>query len=152
MERTLVIHTDGKEIEIPVKASMGALQTYRAQFAADLIKDLNEVHGKLHPDPFMDAIKRAGIKPGQLDQEEITSAILANVDYSQLSDEKTLPDGETQLKTLQIVWAMAKSAAGSTKRFDLWCDDFELLPIRELADSCYEVWAEAGTGTVELKN
>ena len=148
MEKTIIVNGT----EIPVKASMGALQLYRAQFNSDLIQDLNEIHDKLHPDPFMDAIKKAGINPGQLDQDEITKAILQNVDYSVFNNEDALPDADTQIKTLQIVWVMAKTAGNGVKRFDLWCDDFGFLPIRDMADRCYEIWQEANTGTVEIKN
>ena len=154
MGRTLVIHTEGKDIEIQVIASMKALEKYRQEFSGDLIRDLNEVHGKLHPDAFMDAVKKSGVKPDQLSQEELASAIMENLDYSMLSDEidPPLPDGEMLIKALQCVYAMAKAADGSLKKFDLWCDDFGMLPIRELVDSCHEIWAAACTGTVELKN
>lgn len=152
MEKTIVIHTNEKDIEIPVKASIAALLTYRAEFNSDLIKDLNEASNKLHPDPFMDAMKRANVNPGQLSQEELAEAIMKNVDLTALNAQDNLPDGETQMKVLQIVWAMAKAADKTIEKFDQWCDHFDILPIRNLADRCSEIWAAANAVTVELKN
>ena len=152
MEKTIVIHLDEKDIEIPVKASLAALSLYRATFNSDLIRDLNELNQKLNPDPFIDAIKRVNINPGQMNQDELAKALLNNIDYSMLSDENILPDGETQIKALQILWTMTKTADDSLSKFDKWCDRFELLPIRGIVDRCHEIWAEANTVTVDLKN
>lgn len=152
MEKTIVIHLDEKDIEIPVKASLAALSLYRATFNSDLIRDLNELNRKLNPDPFKDAIKRANINPGQMNQDEMAKALLNNIDYSILGDENILPDGETQIKALQILWAMAKTADDSLSKFEKWCDRFELLPIRGIVDRCHEIWTEANAVTVELKN
>ena len=63
-----------------------------------------------------------------------------------------IPDGSIQLTGMQILWAMAKTATGSVKKFDLWCEDFDLLPTREIVDCCFEIWQQANAGTVELKN
>lgn len=152
MEKTLVIQTDDKEIEITVKASMSALQLYRAEFNADLIRDLNEIYNKLHPDPFADAIKKLNINPEKTSQEELANLILSNVDYSVYDNENAILDGDAQIKAYQIIWTMAKAAGNGTKRFDLWCNDFEFLPVNAIIDRCYEIWKTANTGIVQLKN
>ena len=152
MERTIVIENGDENIEIPVKASMGSLSLYRATFNEDLIRDLNEIYRKLHPDPFMDAMQRAKLNPNQMDQEALASAILENVDYSTLDDESVLPDGGIQMKALQIVWAMAKTADDSLGKFEKWCDRFEFLPIRGMVDCCHEIWQKANATTVKIKN
>ena len=152
MEKTIVIHMDEKDIEIPVKASMATLALYWETFNADLIRDLNESHRKLHPDPFAEAIKKVNVNPGQMTQEELTEAILKNVDYTKLNDTNQLPDGDTQMKVLQIFWAMAKTADNAVEKFDKWCDRFEMLPIPGIVDCCHELWTAANTITVELKN
>lgn len=156
MERTILINANGEDIEIQVKATMATLRLYRAEFGTDLIKDLTAVHEQLHPDPFSDAMRKARIDITAASQEELYSAILANVDFTKIDENGDgfveIPDGATQMTVMQVLWAMAKTAAGSTKRFDLWCDDFDVLPIRNIADLCFEIWRQANTGTVELKN
>lgn len=152
MKRIIVIHTDDKDIEIPVKASMAALGIYRAEFSSDLIKDLNAVYQALHPDPFADAMKKIDYRPGEMDDEALKNALLSNVDYRQLSDSETLPDGELLTKALQIVWAMAKAADKGLKSFGVWCESFDLLPVKGIVERCNEIWTAANRCTVELKN
>ena len=156
MEKTIIVHANGKDTEIPVKASMKALLSYRAEFTGDLLKDLNEVYAKLHPDPFMEAIKKSGINPSKISRDELLQTVIENIDYASLDADgnamPVLPDADTQIKAMQIIWTMAKTANGSTKRFDLWCDDMGLLPVADLIDRCYEIWQQANAGTIELKN
>lgn len=152
MERTIVIHTQEKDIEITVKPSIAALALYRSEFNADLIRDLNKAYQSLHPDPFVDAMKRADIRPGQMNQEDMAKALLDNVDYTMLNGEDMLPDGETQIKAMQIVWTMAKAANKDLEPFEEWCSSFDMLPIRSLVDRCNEIWTAANRTTVDLKN
>lgn len=152
MKRIIVIHTDDKDIEIPVKASMAALGIYRAEFSSDLIKDLNAVYQALHPDPFADAMKKIDYKPDEMDNEALTNAILSNLDYQKLNESETLPDGELLTKALQIVWAMAKAADKGFKSFSTWCESFDLLPVKGMVERCNEIWTAANRCTVELKN
>lgn len=60
MKRTIVINTEDEPIEIPVKATLKAMQIYRAEFGSDLSKDLTSVYNALNPDPYLDAMKHAG--------------------------------------------------------------------------------------------
>lgn len=152
MKRTIIIHTDEKEHEIPVKASMAALAIYRQEFSGDLIKDLNEVYQALHPDPFADALKKIDYRPGEMDDEALKNALLSNVDYRQLSESETLPDGELLTKALQVVWAMAKAADKGLESFGAWCESFDLLPVKGIVERCNEIWTAANRCTVELKN
>lgn len=152
MERTIVIHTEEKEIEIPVKPSIAALTLYRSEFNSDLIRDLNKAYQSMHPNPFTDAMKRANIQPGSMSRDELANALLENLDYSLLDEEDALPDGETQITAMRIVWAMAKAANKGLKQFDEWCGSFDMLPIRSLIDRCNEIWATANKVTVDLKN
>ena len=152
MERTIVIHMEEKEIEIPVKPSMASLALYRSEFNSDLIRDLNKAYQSLHPDPFTDAMKRANIRPGQMSQEDMAKVLLENVDYTLLNGENMLPDGETQINAMRIVWAMAKAANKELASFDEWIGSFDMLPIRELVDRCNEIWTTANRVTVDLKN
>ena len=152
MEKTIVVHANDKEIEIPVAASMAALALYRAEFTADLIRDLNEIYQDLHTDPFVEAMKRAKIDPQKMSQEEMAEKIMQNIDYTQLNSQEMLPDYETQIRALRIIWAMAKTADKRLIGFDDWCSSFDQLPIRNLVDLIYKIWNEANTITVELKN
>ena len=156
MERTFIVHTEEKDTEIRVKASNFTLRLYRAEFNADLIKDLTEIHDKLHPDLFIEAIKKAGIDPSEVSQDELVNIVIKNMDYSQLNADGTerpvLPDADTQIRIMQIIWTMARTADKNIKSFEDWCDEFDLLPMADLADQCYEMWNRASSGTVELKN
>ena len=152
MKRTIVIRTEEKEIEITLKATIKAMQIYRTEFGSDLSKDLTAVHDALNPDPFLDAMKRANLVPGMESPEEMQQKILGNLDYSMIRDEDSVPDEETQLKTLQIVWAMAKAADPQLAPFGEWIDGLETQPIRSLTESVMKIWQDAGKTTVELKN
>lgn len=152
MERTLVIHTEEKEIEIPVKATIKAMQIYRTEFSSDLSRDLTAVYNTLNPDPFADAMKRAAITPGELTTEELQQKLLANLDYSAIQLEDPIPDEETQTKALQIVWAMAKAANDRLVPFAEWVDALDIQPIRSLTENVQKIWREANSTTVELKN
>lgn len=152
MKRTIVINTEDKPIEIPVKATIKAMQIYRAEFGSDLSKDLSAVFDTLYPDPFTDAMKRANLIPGMQTQEEMQQKILENLDYSMIHTEDPIPDEETQSKVLQIVWAMAKAADPELRPFTEWIDSLDMQPIRSLADSVQKIWKEAGKTTIELKN
>ena len=151
MEKTIVIKNGDENIEIPVKASMAALSLYRAEFNGDLIKDLNRVYKNIHPDPFTAAMKKAEIR-GDMSQDEIAKAILEHIDYSTLEEESPLPSADDQITALHIVWTMAKAADKNIKKFDDWCDRFEILPVSGLIDKCNEIWTAANMTTVELKN
>lgn len=152
MERTLVIHTEEKEIEIPVKATIKAMQIYRTEFSSDLSRDLTAVYNALNPDPFADAMKRAAITPGELTTEELQQKLLSNLDYSAIQLEDPIPDEETQTKALQIVWAMAKAANDRLAPFAEWVDTLDIQPIRSLTGNVQKIWREANSTTVELKN
>ena len=152
MERTLVIHTEEKEIEIPVKATIRAMQIYRTEFGSDLSRDLTAVYNALNPDPFADAMKRAAITPGELTTEELQQKLLENLDYSAIQLEDPIPDEETQTKALQIVWAMAKAADDRLVPFAEWVDTLDIQPIRSLTGNVQKIWREANSTTVELKN
>ena len=152
MKKTIVISTEDKEIELTLCATLQSMQIYRAEFGSDLIKDLNAVHTVLYPDPFGDAIKKAGINPGELTTEEMRDKILENLDYSLIQDEDPIPDEETQTKTLQIIWAMAKAADPELTAFTEWVGGLDLQPIRSLAECVQELWQKANKTTVRLKN
>lgn len=156
MERTIIVRNEDEDIEIRVKASNFALRTYRAEFNADLIRDLSEIQDKLHPDLFMDAVKKAGVNPGDLDKEELLNLVVSNIDLSRIDDQgnekQIIPDAETQIKIMQIVWVMAKAADRKVPGFEAWCDDLDILPSANLFDRCYEMWQKATEGTVEIKN
>lgn len=152
MRRRIVINTDGKEIEIPVKATLKAMQIYRTEFGSDLSKDLNTVYQALNPDPFLDAMERAKIAPGGMSPEEMQQRILDNLDYSLIQADEPIPDEETQMKTLQIVWAMASAADKGLPPFEKWSEDLDMQPIRTLVSCLLEIWREANKTTVELKN
>lgn len=152
MKRTIVINTEDEPIEIPVKATLKAMQIYRTEFGSDLSKDLTAVYNALNPDPYLDAMKRAGIIPGELTHEEMQQKILENLDYSMIRIEDPIPDEETQSKILQIVWAMAKAADPELRPFNEWIDSLDDQPIRSLAEVVQKIWQEAGKTTIELKN
>ena len=152
MKRTIVINTEDELIEIPVKATLKAMQIYRTEFGSDLSKDLTAVYNALNPDPYLDAMKRAGIIPGELTREEMQQKILENLDYSMIRIEDSIPDEETQSKILQIVWAMAKAADPEITAFSEWLDSLDMQPIRSLAEVVQKIWLEAGKTTIELKN
>lgn len=152
MKKTIVISNEEKEIELTLCATLQAMQIYRTEFGSDLVKDLNAVHAVLHPDPFADAIKKAGINPGSLTPEEMRDKILENLDYSMIQDDDPIPDEETQIKTLQIIWAMAKAADPDLTAFTEWVGGLDLQPIRSLAECVQELWQKANKTTVKLKN
>ena len=152
MKRTIIIHNEEKDIEIPVKATIKAMQIYRTEFGSDLSKDLSAVFDALNPDPFTDAMKRANLIPGMQTTEEMQQKILENLDYSMIHMEDPIPDEETQIKVLQIVWAMAKAADPELAAFSEWIDSLDMQPIRSLAESVRNIWKEAGKTTIELKN
>lgn len=152
MKRTIIIHNEEKDIEIPVKATIKAMQIYRTEFGSDLSKDLSAVFDALNPDPFTDAMKRANLIPGMQTTEEMQQKILENLDYSMIHMEDPIPDEETQIKVLQIVWAMAKAANPELAAFSEWIDSLDMQPIRSLAESVRNIWKEAGKTTIELKN
>ena len=154
MERTVVIQSGEKEIELTLKATMSTLRQYRAEFNADLIKDLNEAWKAMNQDPFMDALQRSGIQPVGMTQEEIVKAVMENIDVTALSSNvPELIDGMIQMKAMQCVWAMVRSADKETPKFEKWCDSFEdLLPLKEIVNTIYEMWNTANGATVELKN
>ena len=152
MKRTIIIHNEEKDIEIPVKATIKAMQIYRTEFGSDLSKDLSAVFDALNPDPFTDAMKRANLIPGMQTTEEMQQKILENLDYSMIHMEDPIPDEETQIKVLQIVWAMAKAADPELAAFSEWIDSLDMQPIRSLAESVRKIWTEAGKTTIELKN
>lgn len=152
MKRTIVINTEDKPIEIPVKATIKAMQIYRTEFGSDLSKDLSAVFDALDPDPFTDAMKRANLIPGTLTPEEMQQKILENLDYSMIHIEDPIPAEETQIKVLQIVWAMARAADPELAAFSEWIDSLDMQPIRSLAESVKKIWKEAEKTTIELKN
>lgn len=152
MKRKINIKTDEGEIEIEVKATLKAMQIYRAEFGSDLSKDLAAVNAALNPDPFLDAMKRAGISPADASGEELTQKILENLDYSAIREDEEIPDLETQTKALQIVWAMAKAADPEFTAFGNWTDNLDFQPVRSITDCVLEIWKAAGKATVELKN
>ena len=152
MKKTIVIKTEEKETELTLCATLLAMQIYRTEFGSDLVKDLNAVYAALHPDPFADAIKRAGIKPGALSEEEMRDKILANLDYSMIRLDEPIPEEETQTKTLQIIWAMAKAADSQLTAFGEWVNSLDMQPIRSLAECVQSLWQKANQTTVELKN
>lgn len=152
MKRTIVIKAEEKDIEIEVKANIKAMQIYRTEFGSDLSKDLTAVYVALYPDPYIDAMERAGLKPGELSGEELQQKILDNLDYSLIRMEDQIPDEETQTKALQIVWAMAKAADPELAAFSEWIDGLDMQPIRSLMDCIQKIWQQANKTTVELKN
>jgi len=144
MRKTLVIG----EKELRIKASMGVLRAYRAQFGSDMIQDLNALYEATHYDPFQEAIKKTNIIPAKMTEEEIQSAILANVDLTKIN-ETPLIDEQTTVKTLQCLWAMSCTS----ESYDKWAEDYdEILPVKEIIAALNNVWTEAGKVTVELKN
>lgn len=154
MKKTIVIRTEEKEIELTLCATLQAMQIYRTEFGSDLIKDLRTVDAALHPNPFADAVKRAGINPGAMSEEELRNKILANLDYSmiEIEDTEPIPDEETQTKTLQIIWAMAKAVDPQLTAFEEWANSLDMQPIRSLAECVQSLWQKANKTTVELKN
>ena len=152
MKKTIVIKNENGEIEIPLKATIKAMQLYRTEFGSDLSRDLAAVYDTLHPDPYLDAMKRAGIVPGELTHEEMQQKILENLDYSMIRVEDPIPDEETQIKTLRITWAMAKAADPDCPDCEKWIDTLDTLPIRSLAECIQGIWREANSTTVIIKN
>ena len=152
MKKTIIIRAEENDIEIPVKANMAALALYRAEFTGDLIKDLSEVYTELHPDPFAAAMQKINYDPDEMDQDELAALLMKNVDYQHLSGLDQLPDESAVIKTLQILWAMAKAADRHLESFGEWSESFDLLPVKGLIERCNEIWTAANMTTVELKN
>lgn len=152
MRRKIIIKGEDQDVEIPIKATLKTMQLYRTQFGSDLSKDLSAVYDTLNPDPWIDAMKRAGIKPGEMSQEEMSQKILENLDYSTIREEDPIPDEETQTKALQILWAMAKTANKALPEFGEWSEDLEEQPIRSIVKCIQEIWQEANKTTIEIKN
>ena len=151
-KRIIVIKDDEKTTEIAVKATIKAMEIYRAEFNGDLIKDLTEANAELNPDPFNEAMKRVQLSASEVTPEIVQQKILENLDLSAYNTEGKIAGEEIQLKVMRIFWAMARAADPQTSGFDSWLDGFDVLPVRQICEKIHQIWIEASTITVEIKN
>lgn len=152
MRRTIVIKYDEKTTEIAVKATIKAMEIYRAEFSGDLAKDLAAANAELNPDPIADAMRRVKMSSAEVTPENIEQKVLDNLDISAFSAADIIPGEVTQRKVMQIFWAMARAADPQACGFEDWLDGFEALPVKQIAEKLHQIWMAASDITVEIKN
>lgn len=140
---------------ISVKATIRSQRIYRAEFGADLNKDLSDIYAKLHPDPFADAMKKVTIQQDQISSEEIMQQVLDNVDLTKIDgiNENQLVGADETEDIMRVLWAMAKAADPNLASFESWAEDLEIMiPAKDLSAQLLQIWKDANKTTIELKN
>ena len=134
--------------------TMNGARIYRQNFSRDMLKDMNEIYGKLHKSPF-DGIDMGGIQVEGKTDQEIYEQILSKVDVTKVlavQNKETLDFDETE-RGAQIIWAFAKNADKDTPDYDDWFESFDyILPVGEIIVALYEAWHKSAMPTIEIKN
>ena len=140
--------------DLTVNMTMNGARIYRQNFSRDMLKDMNEIYGKLHKSPF-DGIDMGGIQVEGKTDQEIYEQLMSKVDVTKLlasQNKETLDYDETE-RGAQIIWAFAKNADRNAPDFEEWIEEFDyILPVGDIVTALYEAWHKSAMPTVEIKN
>lgn len=154
MERILEIKGDEGIVTIPVRISLRAGRIYRTEFGRDLIADLATLHQAIEGNWQTEIFKE--LSRNQVDRKNsaaIEAFFEARPDLMLLMNDRVLSFDETETG-LRILWAFAKNHDETIRKgVEEWADSFEaVLPVRDLIEIVYGLWATASAPTVALKN
>ena len=150
----ITLKMNEENTEMTVNMTMNGARIYRQNFSRDMLKDMNEIYGKLHESPF-DGIDMSGIQVEGKTDQEIYEQLMAKVDVTKLfalQTKETLDYVETE-RGAQIIWAFAKNADKNVPDYEEWIESFDyILPVGDIVTALYEAWHKSAMPTVEIKN
>ena len=155
MNITLKMNIQDQEFTLNANLTNAAGRIYRQQYNRDILKDMSEIHKKMHRSPF-DEINLNEIEVKGKTEQEIYEQLVSKVDVAKFLSAQTereqLSFEETD-RCGQIVWAFVKNADKDTPYYEEWIDSFDfILPVIDIVDALYEAWTKSAQPTIELKN